>query len=125
MQKLTQTNWQAALFFWLLTLSYMALIFLLSSIGSPDLGDLPEDSDKVIHFFEYAVLSVLFFLSFRKSGLIRNVLLLSIVLATCYGITDEYHQGYVPGRFAGIGDVVADFIGAAAGAVFIKAILKD
>lgn len=125
MKKLIQKNRQTALFFWLLTLSYMALIFFLSSIESPDIGDLPEFSDKAIHFFEYAVLSVLYYISFRKSGVIRNVLLLSILLATFYGVTDEYHQSYVAGRFAGIGDVAADLIGSAAGALSLKLILKD
>ncbi|MDO8282008.1 MAG: VanZ family protein [Thermodesulfovibrionia bacterium] len=124
MKKLIQKNRQAAILFWFLTLSYMSLIFFLSSIAYPDIVPLPKNSDKVIHFFEYAVLSVLFFLSFKKSGVIRNILWLSIVLATFYGITDEYHQSYVPGRYSSIGDVVADFIGSAAGALSLKLILK-
>lgn len=125
MKKLTITKSKTAVFFWLLTFSYMALIFLFSSFEYPDIGDLPEDSDKAIHFFEYAVLSVLFFISLRKSGFIRNVYWLSVILSTIYGITDEYHQSYVPGRFAGIGDVTADFIGSAAGVILLRLGLKD
>lgn len=90
----------------------MALIFFLSSIEYPDRVGLPENADKVIHFFEYAVLSALFLLSFRKSGFIKNVFLLSVLLAGCYGMTDEYHQLFVAGRHASISDVFADFAGA-------------
>lgn len=125
MKNLNQKQKQTAIFFWFLTLSYMSLIFFLSSIAYPDIVPLPKNSDKVIHFFEYAVLSVLFFLSFKKSGVIGNIVLFSIFLATFYGITDEYHQSFVPGRFAGIDDVFADFIGSAAGALSLKLILKD
>jgi VanZ family protein len=42
----------------------------------------------------------------------RHVLLLSFLVASLYGITDEIHQYYVPGRVASIGDIAADCIGA-------------
>ncbi len=63
----------------------------------------------------YAVLAFLSYLSFRKSGVNKYVFLLSFVFAAIYGITDELHQLYVPGRAASIGDIIADFIGAFSG----------
>jgi len=40
--------------------------------------------------------------------------LTATLLATAYGVTDEYHQSFVPGRTADPMDVVKDLAGAAA-----------
>jgi VanZ family protein len=39
------------------------------------------------------------------------------LLATAYGVSDEYHQSFVPGRDASVRDVGSDFAGAALGAL--------
>jgi VanZ family protein len=41
---------------------------------------------------------------------------LTVLIATLYGVTDEYHQTFVPSRSAEGLDVVADAVGAFAGA---------
>ena len=38
---------------------------------------------------------------------------LAVLLATLYGVTDEGHQWFVPGRTAEVADLVADAVGAA------------
>jgi hypothetical protein len=38
-------------------------------------------------------------------------MLLLIILVTAYGITDEYHQLLVPGRYASGWDILADSLG--------------
>ncbi len=73
-------------------------------------------ADKAIHLIEYGVLSVLFFFSLRKSipGFnIKSAAVLAIVFSGSYGISDEVHQYFVPGRESSMGDVMANFIGAA------------
>jgi VanZ family protein len=40
---------------------------------------------------------------------------LSVLSAGLYGISDEIHQYFVPGRSADVMDVAADFVGAAWG----------
>ena len=42
-----------------------------------------------------------------------------VLLATLFGVTDEIHQYFVPGRQADVFDVVADAVGALAGALFV------
>jgi len=95
----------------------MALIFVASSI--PNLGALPGGvSDKSGHSIGYAMLAGLLLRAFA-GGRVRGITwtrgLLAILLATCYGATDEFHQLFVPGRSADRYDVVADFIGATLG----------
>jgi len=47
----------------------------------------------------------------------RNEIWLACALfCLAYGLTDEYHQSFVPGRTSEAGDVLADFFGGLAGA---------
>jgi hypothetical protein len=111
---------RSATIFWFLTLGLMGLIFFLSSIEIPEMAKIPKYSDKFIHAFVYALLSLLLCISFFKSGIAANAFLFSVVIAAIYGVTDEYHQLFVPGRYGSIGDLIADFVGAAAGVIFLK-----
>jgi VanZ family protein len=38
-----------------------------------------------------------------------------LVFATLYGLTDEWHQSFVPGRSAAVADALADMVGAIVG----------
>lgn len=116
MKKLT------AVVYWIITVSYMTAIFYISSKESVELPPLPWGSDKVLHAVVYAVLGILSYLSFKKSGLNRRVIALSFLLAAVYGITDEFHQSFVPGRNAAVGDVIADAVGAFLGSYTANAI---
>ena len=109
--------------FWILTVSYMGLIFFLSSLQGFRLPELPENSDKFIHMVAYMPLGFLFYMSLIKSGFGRYGFALAMLLTVLYGVTDEFHQAFVPGRYATIGDVMADSIGAlfgCLGANFMK-----
>ena len=95
----------------------MALIFAASSIQN--LGELPGGiSDKSGHSIGYALLAVLLLRAFAR-GRLRDVtwlrMVIAIVVATLYGVSDEFHQVFVPGRSADRYDVLADCIGAAVG----------
>ena len=62
------------------------------------------------HLFAYFFLAL--FLNFslvkgRETKFIFIVILISIF----YGITDEIHQYFVPGRYASLSDIVINFIG--------------
>jgi len=95
----------------------MAVIFVASA--QPDLAPPADLGDKPSHSMGYALLGVLFVRALA-GGLPRRitlkVALLAIVLTTTYGVTDEIHQMFVPGRFADLNDVIADAIGGAMGA---------
>jgi VanZ family protein len=51
----------------------------------------------------------------RLSGVTWTAGLAAIVLATMYGVSDEFHQSFVPGRSPDRFDVVADCVGATIG----------
>jgi len=91
----------------------MVLIFAASSIT--DLGPLPGVSDKSGHTIGYALLGALLLRALaggRLSGVTWGRAVAAVVLATLYGVSDEFHQAFVPGRSADRFDVLADGIGA-------------
>jgi len=100
-----------------LALAYAVLILIVSSIPNlktPQLGF--ENQDKLYHFIEYSIFSVLLFfalLNSNKNFLRKNVLLISLLIGASFGIIDELHQKFIPGRTADILDFTADFVGVA------------
>ena len=101
-------------YYWLPVLVYAGLIFYFSSlptIPQPILEIIPETF--ILHMIEYAILSILLFRALINSNnvLRNNVALLAITIATLYGITDEIHQLFVPGRVFSHFDIIANFIG--------------
>jgi len=91
----------------------MALIFYQSSLTNPPLP--PSLSDKVAHLAGYGVLAGLL-LRALLGGFPRPVSWragsLAVLLAVVYGVSDEWHQSFVPERAADAMDVVADGAGA-------------
>ncbi len=84
------------------------------------LGPVPlfPHGDKVAHLMVYGLLAFVAarWLSREKRNLSPGAItLLAAVFAIGYGITDEIHQGFVPGRDASFLDLAADGLGAVAG----------
>jgi VanZ family protein len=101
---------------WGPVLAFMSLIFYLSS--QPDVPLPPGVGDKPTHSIAYSILGVLIVRALA-GGLPARIggatALAAIVLTTAYGVSDEVHQMFVPGREADFNDVVADAIGGALG----------
>jgi VanZ family protein len=110
--------------YWLPVALYAGVIFFLSAQSHPE-DQLPsfllkDVSDKVLHAVEYGILAVLCYRAFRWAAgpaVARQAVVLAIVTASVYGITDEVHQFFVPFRESSWQDWLADTVGAAIGAV--------
>jgi len=106
---------------WALVAAWMAVVFFFSSISN--LGWAARVPDWISHPVEYAVGAVLLAraLAGRRAGpLSLSTALTATLLATAYGVTDEYHQSFVPGRSSDVADVVKDLAGAAAGSLIYR-----
>jgi VanZ family protein len=102
-----------------LVFAWAVLIFCISSIPGRDFPDVSVlHHDKVLHGVLYAPLGALFVLALHRSARVPTLLLILIAVAATglYGITDEFHQRFVPGRSADRLDVLADFVGGTLGA---------
>jgi VanZ family protein len=99
----------------------MAAIFALSSIAK--LPSLPGGlTDHTGHFIGYTLLGSLALRGFadaRWQGVTSSAAWRSVLLASLYGITDEYHQSFVPGRTPAVDDWVVDTAGATIAALAI------
>jgi VanZ family protein len=108
--------------------AYMALIFAVSSISH--LPELPRGvSDKTAHLLEYAGLSLLTLRAFAGGaweGVRMRAVIGSLLFAIAYGVSDEVHQLFVPGRQFDVKDMAADAIGAgvAAAALWTWGIIR-
>jgi VanZ family protein len=95
-----------------LTAGCMLLIFVLSSQPSLPTIRFFSGADLLAHAAAYGILCVFLALSFVPPRVATwNRVLLLTVLVTAYGVTDEYHQSFVPGRDASPWDVLADGAG--------------
>lgn len=106
------------LFIYLPLIIHWVTIFILTSLPSNKLPS-AEVSDKINHFLAFFVLG--FFLNLtlkyqtKFSKLKKNILLITVIIAAGYGLLDELHQLFIPGRSAEVLDWLADFIGAISG----------
>lgn len=122
---------------WLLVVAWMVLIFILShesADGSSARSDmlvgilqtlgfegstdtLSSIIRKTAHVTAYAILGALIVWAFSVHRRVtRRLILLSIIVAGVYAISDEIHQAFIPGRSAEIRDVLFDTAGAMIGA---------
>lgn len=96
-------------------LMVMGTIFYLSD--QPDLpvvGFIFPFADKLAHISIYAILAATILFGFPASYRAKHpVSVCCITLAVCaaYGISDEFHQSFVPGRMVSGADLLADVIG--------------
>ena len=85
----------------------------------PSPYEFPE-SDKVVHVLAYAPLGFLLVYALSRSTSSSNLIFFGVFLAFLYGLTDEIHQAFVPGRDASALDVMADGTGAMIGSFIYK-----
>ncbi len=110
----------------LAALAWMTLIFGLSSMPGvvhPDNNQiyslfvwLPPDLQNLLHVPVFAVLAWLWQRAFRPNAAHPALMdALAVALTVTYGFLDEWHQAFVPGRYASLTDVLLDGTGALLG----------
>ncbi len=105
---------------WRFALLYMALIFVISSfeVQVPGVQYVPL-RDKGIHFVEYGVLAWLCAAASSRSWPSASAWrtgAFAVFVSVLWGLSDEIHQAFVPGRYSELADVIADLLGSMSGA---------
>jgi VanZ family protein len=111
---------------WLPAAGWASVIFLLSS--QPVLPSPPGMSDKLAHAITYGILGAACLFGLVAADwrrIVRRTSVLAVIVAVLYGVSDEFHQAFVPGRTPDVLDVLADAVGAAVavGVLWLSAIL--
>ena len=104
--------------FLLAALSWIGLIFYLSSQPSIETPTLFPGQDKLFHLIAFGILGFLAMGARQASqqGYSNRQVWQVVFAVMLYGILDECHQYFVPGRNADVYDVLADAIGGLLGA---------
>lgn len=98
-------------------LLWIFVIYVLSSIPKlPILLGVPKGADKIGHAILFFVLCWLSWRAFLHQSYLplmsRYALLGAFIFTIVYGVLDEFHQRFVPGRTSDVYDVMADAGGA-------------
>jgi VanZ family protein len=111
---------------WLPPLALMTLIFGLSAQPTLEvgLGTVELVGRKLIHFGEYALLSLLLWRAFEPQLGPRRAALLGFLVASGYAATDELHQTFVEGRNGTPVDWLIDSAGAGLMAIMLRSGLR-
>ncbi len=121
----TTENTRRLLVYWGPVGGYCLAIFLQSSFSTPEEMPTFYLSDKLLHMAAYAVMAILFYRALgphpSKNTPVKRAVF-SIAFTVLYGISDEVHQSFVPGRSPEWLDVAADAAGAIVGAVIARKI---
>lgn len=92
-----------------------ALYQMLAKLQAQLLGPQVDFIDSCAHFCEYLVFGVLWLNALRCHLTLPRAALLAIVLTSLYGVSDEFHQIFVPGRVCDPMDWLVDTAGGLVG----------
>ncbi len=105
--------------YWAPLYIYAGIIFFVSGMSKP----LPEIDipylDKLLHVLEYGIFALFAGRAFKnssRSAVVENFRILAALCAIGYGISDEFHQLFVVGRYFSVFDIIADSVGGILGA---------
>jgi VanZ family protein len=95
----------------------MAAIFYISSIPDIALTEPLAISGHSIGYFALAVLVVRALAGGLPRRIGVRIAAVAMLVTVAYGVSDEFHQSFVPGRVADAYDLLTDAIGALAGTI--------
>ncbi len=99
----------------IVTLSYMCVLFILSSIpGGRENGPLVLSAKlaNMLHIPAYGLLGLLWIFTLRDHGVTdHRGMGVAFLVASAYGALTELHQVWIPGRFPSASDVMFDVVG--------------
>lgn len=101
----------------------MGFIFFVSSRPQRDIPPLFPFQDVVYHTLVYLILALYFSRALKNTNPnipALNLIIFTIIFGVVYGITDEFHQSFVPGRSVSGFDVFIDAIGSTAGGIIYR-----
>ena len=97
----------------------MAVLFGLSSLHDVPSLLAGDPDNRAAHFVAYAGLSLVTLRALAEGRWVKvtaAAVAVAIVIASLYGVSDEFHQRFVPGRAFDVYDMAADACGASVAA---------
>lgn len=113
---LKKTTYFNKIMYWILVFLWMGVIFYLSSKPRvvPEVDPILANIISIGgHIVFYAILYLLLNNALEKTFKLNRqfISLLTLLIVVIYGVSDEFHQSFVPGRDASVLDVGLDLLG--------------
>lgn len=108
---------------WMPVLACMGFIFYASSIPGKDIPPLFPFQEILFHAFIYGLLAYFFSRALKKTNKnlnFKKIIYFTVAFGIIYGLSDEFHQMFVPNRCASGFDIFIDGIGSFIGSVFVN-----
>ena len=99
---------------------WAGLIFFVSSLPSESIQKIGVSFDDfILHTIEYSIFGFLLSRAFLKENYQLNwkINIMIILIGVLYGLSDEFHQSFVPGRYTELSDFIADSSGVMIGLI--------
>ena len=99
----------------------MIIIFIISSIpGNGEaknsfIAHINPTIQNFLHLPEYGILSYLWLITLKNKFTYKISIILALIITVIYGIFDEFHQLFVPGRYTSLIDIILNTLGAIIG----------
>lgn len=112
--------------YWIPPLLWSAVIFTFSTLPTVQTTDIFLGDflfKKSAHVIEYGILATLLYRALINSNInTKKAMWYAVILSSLYGISDEFHQSFVPGRTPTLRDMLIDTAGAS---IFIFGIVGN
>lgn len=108
---------------WLPVLLCMGIIFIASSIPANKIPSLFAFQDVAFHFMAYLILAWFFSQALKNTYskiATTKIFFITIIFGFIYGLSDEFHQAFIPNRTVSGLDVSVDTIGSIIGGLIYK-----
>jgi len=105
-QILEKNRWLAVI----LTLICVFIIFYVSSLTFSGTGG-TNNLSIIYHFTAFSYLTLFLLISLTRGRPNKSLIIIGVLLAIIYGIMDEFHQSFIPGRFSSHKDIIVNSFG--------------
>ncbi len=111
---------------WGITILIALIIFYISSLTFGPSSNIGSSNSKAIiyHIGAFFFLGFFLLISLVRGKLKGNLFLVGILSSIAYGILDEVHQFFVPGRYCSLVDVALDLAGVLLAALIYFILIK-
>ena len=109
---------------WIPALIIFGIGFYLSSQSSITKIPVFPHADKIVHLICFAGLAFWVAFGCNLTGKSKKEIILPTIIVSLYGIIDEIHQSFTPGRSSTVSDWIADTIGAILGSFAFFLLIK-
>jgi VanZ family protein len=99
---------------WAAAVGWAVVIFTFSTLPG---SQVPGRYGSLAHFLEYAILGAVVYVALQIDTSPTRALVLAVLITSAYGISDEFHQAFVPMRVPDPMDWLIDTLGALSGAL--------